>query len=53
LARDRKRLRWRHDAELLAVFVDDPDLANPDAFIHPRAIVSPRTAIECDKASYK
>ena len=53
LARDRERLRRRHDAELLAVFVDDPDLANPDAFIDPRAIVSPRTAIECDKASYK
>src|SRR5262249_49072400 len=52
LSRDGQRLRRRHDPELRAVLVDDADFPDPDAFVHPRAIVPPRTAIKSDKASY-
>src|SRR5262245_21406866 len=40
-----ERLLRRHDAELLAGVVDDPDLAHPDPFVPPRAVVSPRASL--------
>src|SRR5262249_31526942 len=52
LPRDGQRLRRRHDPELCSVLVDDSDFPDSDAFVDPRAIVAPRTAIKCDKASY-
>src|SRR4030095_10925842 len=45
---DRQSLLRRHDAQLLPGVVDDPHLADPDAFVHPRAIVTPRASVECD-----
>jgi hypothetical protein len=48
LARDRERLRRRHDAELLPVLIDDPDFPYPDPFVDPRAVVPPRASIESD-----
>src|SRR5690349_8674476 len=50
LARDRERLRGRHDPELRAVLVDHADLTDPDAFVDPRAVVAPRTAIKSYKS---
>ena len=41
-------LRRRHDTELLAVIVDHANFADSDAFVNPRAIVSPRRAIKSD-----
>jgi hypothetical protein len=51
LTGDRERLRWRHDPELLSGLVDDPDLANPDAFVGPYAVVTSGRAIESDISS--
>src|SRR6185436_10957640 len=48
LPRDGQRLRRRHDPELRSVLVDDADFPDSDAFVHPRAIVAPRTAIKSD-----
>ena len=48
LSRDGQRLLRRHDAELRARVVDDADLANPDPFVYPRAVVPPRASIKSD-----
>ncbi len=40
LPRDGQRLLRRHDAELLAGVIDDPDFPYPDAFVDPRAVVT-------------
>ena len=47
-SRERERLRRRHDAELRAGVVDDPDFPDPDAFVDPDAVVASRTAVESD-----
>ena len=39
---DRERLRRRHDAELLARIVDDPDFPHADAFVGADAVVPAR-----------
>src|SRR5438093_1420315 len=39
LSRDGQRLRRRHDSQLCSILVDDADFTDPDAFVHPRAIV--------------
>src|SRR5437762_308239 len=49
---DGKRLRRRHDAELLSGVVDDADFADADTFVDPHAIVAARSSVECDKASF-
>src|SRR6187401_1276256 len=46
LSRDGQRLRRWHDAELCSVLVDDADFPDPDPFVHPRAIVPPRTSVK-------
>src|SRR6185436_12555831 len=51
-ARDGQRLLRGHDAELLSGVVDDAHLANPDAFVYPRAVVPPRTSVKSDNPSY-
>src|SRR5439155_26540581 len=48
LLRDRQRLRRRHDAELLAGVVDDPDFPHADALVDPHAVVAARASVECD-----
>jgi hypothetical protein len=45
-------LRRRHDAELRACVVDDPDFADPNALVDPRAVVSSGASVESDKSSY-
>ena len=49
LSRDSQRLLRRHDAQLRARVVDDPDLANPDPFVYPRAVIPARASVESDK----
>jgi len=49
LSRDSQRLLRRHDAQLRARVVDDPDLANPDPFVYPRAVVPARASVKSDK----
>ena len=51
LSRDSQRLLRRHDAELRARVVDDPDLAYLDAFVYPRAVVPAWASVESDTAS--
>ncbi len=46
LPRDGQRLLRRHDAQLLPGVVDDPHLADPDPFVHPRAVFPPRVSVE-------
>jgi hypothetical protein len=41
-------LRRRHDAELRARVVDHADLADPDAFVDPYAIVAAGTSVKSD-----
>jgi hypothetical protein len=41
-------LRWRHDAQLFAAVVNDPNLANADAFVDADAIIPSWAAIESD-----
>jgi hypothetical protein len=41
-------LRRRHDAQLLAGVIDDPDLPNSDALVDPDTVVSTWAAIESD-----
>src|SRR5207237_8738165 len=48
LPRNRQCLRRRHDAELFTRFIYVPGCPDPDAFVHPRATVTPRAAVECD-----
>jgi hypothetical protein len=44
---------WRrHDPELLAGVVDDPDLADPDALVDANAVITSGRTIECDNASW-
>jgi hypothetical protein len=43
LLRDGECLRRRHDAELLAIIVYDPNLPNPNALVDPNTIVAPRS----------
>src|SRR5206468_2310565 len=45
---DGERLRRRHDAELLPGIVDDANLANTDAFVHPYPIITSRSSVESD-----
>jgi len=45
-------LRRRHDAELLAVIVDDPNFPDANAFVDASPVVTPRSrSIESDKTS--
>ena len=47
-SRERERLRRRHDAELLAVVVDDANFAHPDSFVDPNTVVAAWASIESD-----
>src|SRR5690606_16688359 len=49
LTRNGERLRRRHDSELLAGLVDDPNLANPDAFVDADTVITSGRAIVSDK----
>jgi hypothetical protein len=51
LPRDGQRLRRRHDAQLFARVVDDPDLADTDPFVDSRPVVTSWTSIESYNAS--
>src|SRR6185436_2045847 len=46
---NRERLLRRHDSQLLPGVVDDPHLADPDPFIHPRAVFPTRASVESDR----
>ena len=45
---DRERLLRRHDPQLLPGVVDDPHLADPDPFVHLRAVFPTRASVESD-----
>src|SRR5262249_38633808 len=49
LLRNGQRLGRRHDAQLLAVVVDDANFAHANPFVHACAIVAPWASVECDK----